>query len=356
MVSQELLFDSEYYFNLYPDVKTAVDNGIFVNAYDHYLKHGKREGRQAKFRDELDYFLENNTDGWQNHLTLKGYVAPEKKEVFLNMENVPIEFKPVQNVVYPEGNALPFERYFEKKFNETKPNTFRTYLPIHWTAYYVNHAYGSDVSAKKYLQSYIDTLDKSKKYFTIIQYDDGILNDVLGLDILVYSMGCKKPGYYPLPLISQPINNKPQKISLNEKDILFSFFGANTHPIREQLVKELDSEFVQLQTINIHKYYQYLKQSIFALCPRGYGITSFRLFESMAFCCIPVYISDDFWEPFNIPMSEYCIKIYPDQIKDLPEMLKSVDIDKYQSNVKYYYENYFVYSQSFRTIIDTLTT
>jgi hypothetical protein len=56
------------------------------------------------------------------------------------------------------------------------------------------------------LQRFIDKLPKEKKYYTIVQYDDGILNDISGLDIIVYSMGCKKPGYYPIPLLSEKEN------------------------------------------------------------------------------------------------------------------------------------------------------
>ena len=76
----------------------------------------------------------------------------------------------------------------------------------------------------------------------------------------------------------------------------------------------------------------------------------------MAFNCIPVYISDDFHEPFNLPMSEYCIKILPDQIKDISDILSNVDVTAMQAKVKHYYENYFVYSNCADSIIKTLTT
>ena len=350
MVNKSILFDNQFYYNLYPDVYGAVLEGSFANGFQHYNEHGKREGRQARFKDELEYKIDNVNEGWSNHLTLKGYKEPEKIHIPLNMIEVPEEYQPIQNVVYPSGNQIPFERYFTQKYKELKPNTFRRYLPIHWTACYVNNGYGKD---KGELQTFLNSLDKSLKYFTIIQYDDGILEDVSGLDILVYSMGCKRPGYYPLPLISQPINNNYHE--LVDKDILMSFFGANTHKIRQSIVNELNNNFVKLESKPIEQYYDILKRSAFALCPRGYGITSFRLFEAMAFNCIPVYISDDFLEPFNLPMSEYCIKILPDQIKDIPDILSKVDVPAMQAKVKEYYENYFVYSQCFNSIIKTLT-
>ena len=266
---------------------------------------------------------------------------------------VPEEFKPVQNVIYPPGNILPFERYFDQEFSKLNPNTFREYLPIHWTAYCVNSNYGGNKIAMDKLQKFIDSLDKSKKYFSIIQNDDGILNDVSGIDLLVYSMGCGKPGYYPIPLISQPLNC--QRVELHEKDILYSFFGINTHPIRERLVRELNNEYVKLESIPIDKYYDILKRSVFAICPRGYGITSFRLYESLFYSCIPIYVSDKFWEAFNIPFDIYGIKITENQIKDIPNILKNINIPNMQEIVKQYYEKYFTYQGCFNSIIKTLT-
>ena len=42
-----------------------------------------------------------------------------------------------------------------------------------------------------------------------------------------------------------------------------------------------------------------LTRSAFALCPRGYGKTSFRICESLEVGVIPVYIYDDPWIPFG---------------------------------------------------------
>jgi hypothetical protein len=346
------IFDEEYYLNKYPDVKAAIPK-LFKSGFDHYRDFGMKEGRDAVFKTEIQNQIDINNPGLEQHLTLQGYKAQPKRQVTLNMVNVPEEFRPIQFLEYPKGNINPFERYFTDKFIELKPNTFRTYLPIHWTSYYVNNKYGTDKEAIKKLQKYIDTLDKKKKYFTIVQYDDGILNDIKNIDLLVYSMGCKKTGYYPIPLISQPLNNQPT-IDLRVKNKLYSFNGAKTHPIREQLVKELKNEFVNFKSLQINEYYGILNDSVFALCPRGYGITSFRMFEAMYFNCIPVYISDYFWEPFNIPFSEYGIKIRPDEINVIPEILAEIDIKEKQVKVKQVYEKYFVYSQCANVIIKTL--
>lgn len=348
-------FKEEDYLQMYPDVMRAVLKGKFKNGLEHYQRYGQKEGRRTNLNDGRERI---DTTGVQSligssKLVLKGYV--EKSRVNndkLNIVDVPEEFKQIQNIEYPQGNKIPFERYFEQNFVEERPNTLRKYLPIHWTSYYVNNKYGKDKVAMQKLQDFIDSLPKDEKYFTIIQYDDGILNNVEGLDLLVYSMGCKKPGYYPIPLISQPLCSTPFEEC--EKDIAYSFFGANTHPIREQLVKELGGEYVQLTSIDYDKYIEILKRSTFVLCPRGYGITSFRMFEAIHFNAIPIYISDEFWEPFNIPFEEYGIKIRLDQIEDIYSILTKIDVVKLQKKVKEVFENYITYSSCYNQVIETL--
>jgi hypothetical protein len=257
------------------------------------------------------------------------------------------KFKPIQNIEYPQGNTIPFERYFLNRFTEHE-NVNRVYLDIQWTAYYVNLGYGKDKKSMDILQDYINSLDKSLKYFTIIQYDDGILNDVSGLDLLVFSMGCKKPGYYPIPLISYPLNN--QLAEINEKDIQMSFIGQNTHPLRGAMVERHNYYYVRLDNISKSDYDLILRRTKFALCPRGYGITSFRMFEAMALGCVPVYISDEFWEPFNLPF-DYGIKIRPDQIKDIPKILENADYEELSRRSKFVHDNYFTYEKCYETII-----
>lgn len=260
------------------------------------------------------------------------------------------EFCPIQNIEYPMGNKIPFERYFMNRFSKFEKGN-RVYLNIQWTAYYVNNGYGKDERAISLLQEYLDSLDRAYRYFTIIQYDDGILNDVSGLDLLVFSMGCKKPGYYPIPLISYPLNN--QLAETNEKDIQMSFIGKNTHPLRVALIERNSFYYVRFNEVSKPDYDIILRRTKFALCPRGYGITSFRMFEAMALGCVPVYISDEFWEPFNLPF-DYGIKIRPDQIKDIPKILENADYEELSRRSKFVHDNYFTYEKCYETIIELM--
>lgn len=86
---------------------------------------------------------------------------------------VPSQFQPKHPLKYPPDNHTEFERWFHLNFRPTK-NIGRTYLPIYWTAYYCKNGYGTRPNELAQLQRFIDTLPEDK-YFTICQYDDGIL-------------------------------------------------------------------------------------------------------------------------------------------------------------------------------------
>ncbi|MCL1471938.1 VWD domain-containing protein [Argonema antarcticum] len=57
----KLLFDSRYYSNQNPDVRSAVSNGLFHNAFEHFVKFGLNEGREPSATFAGDY-LTNNPD------------------------------------------------------------------------------------------------------------------------------------------------------------------------------------------------------------------------------------------------------------------------------------------------------
>jgi hypothetical protein len=89
------------------------------------------------------------------------------------MVNVPEQFRPHIRVAYPEHNDLIFEEWFcDQHINlPLGPE----YLPIFWTSFHVNNKYGTNIAARQALQRFVDSLDKSKNYFSILQYDSGPL-------------------------------------------------------------------------------------------------------------------------------------------------------------------------------------
>ena len=203
------------------------------------------------------------------------------------------------------------------------------------------------------LLDYIEKLDKTKKYFTIVQDAHGIivrelLND---LDILVFSAGGgglnirekltkkidKKDifigniGDHILPLICLP-KLKPDFL---EKTVKCSFMGRiETHPCRKIMKDILKSdEFIISPSKNITEYKNLMSKSKYSLCPRGYGYTSFRLYESIFMDSIPIYIWEDkcllpFQDKFD--WWRFALIVESKDIEKIPFMIESIDDEKYK--------------------------
>lgn len=240
---------------------------------------------------------------------------------------VPKQLLPNQNSRYPSDNAHTFERWFMDMYRAPDART-RLYLPIQWTALYCNGRYGQDKSVIQNVQAFLKTLDTSKKYYTIVQYDDGILNDLTGLDIKVLGMSGGHVDY-PLPLLCMPHTT----VQL-ANDLVANFVGNNTHPIRAEMMKELKGR-PRYYLSNVHHplpdYCQYIARSLFTLAPRGYGPTSFRIMEAIHAGSVPVYISDKHLLPFNLPFN-YGLLLQPGD--DIGTAIATADYPVLKANLK----------------------
>lgn len=264
---------------------------------------------------------------------------------------VPEKFQPKHPFPYPPDNICEFERwYFE---NHDYQQEEREYLPVFWTAYYCRHKFGQDAGAMKALQVYLNRLDRSKKYYTLVQYDNGIMHDVSHLDIKVFSMSGGRIDY-PLPLISQAhdTNNVP-----NVRRRWFgSFVGTLTHPIREEVINGLPKSekwLVDYRKHTLHAFCQVLSNSTFTLAPRGFGPTSFRIQEALQYGSIPVYISDEWVIPHNIPFTDYGVLIDAADAHRVHEILTSIpaeEIFRKQAAIPEIYQKYFTYEGNKRLI------
>ena len=235
------------------------------------------------------------------------------------IEPVPIQWRPAQSFRYPIDNAHTFERWYLDTFlsGDTRE---RIYLPIQWTAIYCNNKFGQDKRIIDQLQGYLDKLDKSKSFYTIVQFDDGILNDIDHLDLKIFSMGGGRVDY-PIPLLCTP--HRPQKGV--KQDLIANFIGRETHPIRKRIMGLQDKAgfYVSNTPHNLSEYTWYIARSRFTLAPRGYGPTSFRLCEAIQAGSVPVYISDKHILPYNIPF-DYGLKLGPED--DFVKAIEQADI------------------------------
>jgi len=267
---------------------------------------------------------------------------------------IPEVFKTSTNHTYPPGNTVIFEQFFRERFEREGIVLSRKYLPIQWTNFYISRNYANNDMSD--LQSFLDSLSRDEKYFTIVQWDDGIKNDLKDLDIKIFASG--GIGGYPIPLINQP-HIKVQR----DRDIFASFIGviSGRHRVREKLRELLSNKdgYLISESCGFPKFKETMERSIFALCPRGYGKTSFRINEALNLGAIPVYIYDEPWIPFNdlIDFNEYGVLIHENEIEDIDIILKNISNEKIlslQKNGKEIYEEYFTYDGCFNKIINKI--
>jgi hypothetical protein len=250
------------------------------------------------------------------------------------------DLRPVPSYpTYPPYHVGDYiEDYFYKWFqkNCTK-DVKRDYIAISWTTLYCEN---KDPG----IQNFLNSLDPNKSYFTVCQHDDGPI-ERLPMNTLIFSAGGNQTNgnIIPIPLICSKLSDT----FINEsKTILCSFVGSVTHPIRKQLIDAWKDhpQFIfaaQNWTPNVPEknltiFKTLTAKSKFTLCPRGYGKTSFRLYEAMQLGSVPVYVSDSHYLPWTdeINWSEFCVLIKPDQISELNNILSSYTEDKIHKMIK----------------------
>lgn len=156
------------------------------------------------------------------------------------------------------------------------------------------------------------------------------------------------------------LNNEKQP----EKKFLFSFIGRNSDPIRKPIFlndfgrKDIliantensfnlynrDNDFLNKQ----HFYFETLLQSKFALCPRGWGTNSYRLFEAMMLGVAPIIISDEWilpkgpdWKTFSLIIPYKNIKLLEKIIIENEARYLEMGIKAKEAYVKYFDDKVF---------------
>lgn len=237
--------------------------------------------------------------------------------------------------------------YLEEYFHHNRKRTDgRQYIDAFWTNIYSNRSFAGIHNVD--VQSELDKLDPNGRYFTVCQNDDGVL-ERLPKDTLKFCAGGNNidDATIPIPLLASPI---PGIDLSREKDLLASFVGSNTHPLRAEMHKTLRGRpgfsvqmknwSLELPEASAKQFMELSSRSKFMLAPRGYGRTSFRLYEAFQFNCIPVYISDSMFLPYSdvINWNDFTILITPDRIGDIENILNASltngEYDRILNNVK----------------------
>jgi len=171
-------------------------------------------------------------------------------------------------------------------------------------------------------------------------------------------------GWITVPLVSNKSNSNNNYKSNNKRCYLASFIGnIDVHPIRkkmQQVFAAVDKTIVKNGAYkdkgDVNEFEKLMTNSVFALCPRGFGTTSFRITEAMEYGCIPVYISDKLSLPFHekINMADVCVLVKSDDIDALPDLLKNMSqsaIQILRDNIERFRERFFTMEGCCRTIL-----
>jgi hypothetical protein len=121
-----------------------------------------------------------------------------------------------------------------------------------------------------------------------------------------------------------PVTKPEQRTNL-------TFFSGTTanHAVRKKIASEPTlREFMRSKITDSdaaeNQYKHDLLTSKFALCPRGKGSSSYRLFEAMSVGCVPVIISDDWVEPPFVDWATCSVRIPENQVDSIISHLTSI--------------------------------
>jgi hypothetical protein len=237
--------------------------------------------------------------------------------------DIPDCFRAKINVNYPAHQRGELIEEFADRYYRDKPdaNGF-SYIPLHWCAWHVNNGYGKQKDACVRL---LQDLPKGR-YFTIAQYDGGTLIDdfLTEKGCVTFVCDCKIERNIIIPLLCDPHPVKRDDYT----PFLCSFVGSfNTHPVRPALRDMYQRApgfyFGHRDTVLFRNV---MRQSRFTLCPRGSGITSFRLYEALQVGSIPIYVSDIFRCPFEgkIDWKEICLFFKLEEIGNIEQTVKAI--------------------------------
>lgn len=274
---------------------------------------------------------------------------------------VPDEFQPPSHRYPSHQVGQQLEEYFYHfalRHAGEFPDSWQ-YLPVFWSNVYYTRQQKSrkGYRTQRDLQDWLRLhLNGPEQIFTLVQCDDGIY-EALPEKVTVFGAGGR--GDLEIPLLC----DRHPKPAAQPRDLVASFLGrlspggqlqamppktesyASYHDragagtqVRQAMWRALhnkpgfdlrDADADKAATGTEH-FRQTLSRSKFGLCPRGYGKTSFRLYETLDLGAVPVYIYDEPWLAYHSPAwefqrlnwEEFCVLCPLSQLKNLEALLR----------------------------------
>jgi hypothetical protein len=119
----------------------------------------------------------------------------------------------------------------------------------------------------------------------------------------------KSPSLVPLPIgienrqwFDHKIFHKIRKMKIPKSNYMYYFFNLNTHPSRVRCKNILDENLIWNIARSKEDYYIELASHKYAICPRGNGLDTHRIWECLYLDVIPIIIKSDDLTIDNLPI------------------------------------------------------
>ena len=204
---------------------------------------------------------------------------------------------------------------------ESLAQTFRGYLPLllPWNDIWLNNRYRYP---KAFVRTLLQMLQSNRTYITVSQNDQGIVGKAefaLPTNIFVLSAGGY--GHAPIPLLAREHFSKSDRKNREHRICFIGRSETAPHGLRTRTLAAVTRHFPENERFiaaSVARYDERLGRCVFALAPRGYGRTSFRLAETIAVGTLPVYIySDIAWIPYRTLYDQFGFAASSSELDDV---------------------------------------
>ena len=232
----------------------------------------------------------------------------------------------------PKHNTVIFLGYKDKSFDRLN---------------YANNLYQEIAKKTKY--NYVVVISKGDYEFTDF-YADKTPENLKQVFANNVNTNNNKISYYPLgrDFRSQHLFHRfPPRFK--KETLCYCNFSINTHPVRKDIYQQIkDKPFINFDhmggfrnySISRYDFYSKLSKSKFAICPRGYGIDTFRLWDSLYLGTIPIVVAE---ATFHEKLRDLPI-LFLDSYNDYTSLTRQFLEEKYQEMLykKYNYKKLYL--------------
>ena len=224
-------------------------------------------------------------------------------------------------------NGPWIENVIFEQFMKHRPRLKRVYVPVFWTDVWVDRDNGNSAIVPA-LQNFVDGLDRSLKYVTVLQNVNGFgVQLPPGLDMRVFSAARAQVQDCDVKIIPLLKRELPLATSPPTLEAVFagSLDGFGNHDDIRRVMKSALERVQGFEFYHGPAWEQRMRNARFNLCPRGFGPTSFRLYESLQLGRVPVIIHDDEDTPLpyenEVPWREIAVFVHRDDIANIPHII-----------------------------------